>query len=137
MSVQSLAAAASFLRHFNRFYTARIGVLDRHLLGSGRSLAEARVLFELSRSDELTASDFVWKLGIDGGYLSRMLNGFEKDGLLERRPSPKDRRVSHLVLTQKGHTAFAALDRLSQSSAEALLEPLNETERQRLVAAMR
>jgi DNA-binding MarR family transcriptional regulator/GNAT superfamily N-acetyltransferase len=129
--------AASSLRHFNRFYTAEIGALDRDLLGSGRSLSEARVLFELAHNDELTASDFVGKLGIDGGYLSRMLSGFEKEGLLERRPSARDRRVSHLALTKKGRAVFAALDRLSQDAAEALLQPLGEAQQQRLVAAMR
>jgi DNA-binding MarR family transcriptional regulator/GNAT superfamily N-acetyltransferase len=137
MHPQPVRSAAKSLRHFNRFYTAQIGVLDRYLLGSGRSLSEARVLFELAQSDELTASDFVWKLGIDGGYLSRMLNGFEKEGLLQRRPSAKDRRVSHLVLTKKGHAVFATLDGLSQASAEALLEPLGEAKQQRLVTAMR
>ncbi len=137
MSVASIARAAQSLRHFNRFYTAQIGVLDRYLLGSGRSLSEARVLYELAHSDHLTASDFVWKLGIDGGYLSRMLSGFEKEGLLERRLSEKDRRVSHLVLTKRGRAAFTALDRLSQAAAEALLGPLGEAQQQRLLAAMR
>ena len=137
MSVASIARAAQSLRHFNRFYTAQIGVLDRYLLGSGRSLFEARVLYELAHSDHLTASDFVWKLGIDGGYLSRMLSGFEKEGLLERRLSEKDRRVSHLVLTKRGRAAFTALDRLSQAAAEALLGPLGNAQQRRLLAAMR
>jgi DNA-binding MarR family transcriptional regulator/GNAT superfamily N-acetyltransferase len=136
MPSQSSTAAAS-LRHFNRFYTAQIGAVDRDLLGSGRSLSEARVLFELAHNDELTASDFVEKLGIDAGYLSRMLSGFEKEGLLERRPSPKDRRVSLLALTKKGRAVFAALDRLSQDAAEALLQPLGEAQQKRLVGAMR
>ncbi len=136
MSAPSLESTAGHLRHFNRFYTAQIGVLDRHLLGSGRSLSEARVLYELAHNDQLTAGDFVWKLGIDGGYLSRMLNGFEKEGLLERRPSKTDRRVSHLALTEAGRTAFAMLDRLSQASAETLLRPLGEAQQQRLITAM-
>ena len=136
MQATSLPRSAGQLRHFNRFYTRQIGVLDRELLGSGRSLTEARVLYELAHGGSLTASDFVWRFGIDGGYLSRMLSGFEKEGLLERKPSEKDRRVSELVLTAKGHAAYAALDRLSQSASEALLQPLGEPERQRLLAAM-
>jgi DNA-binding MarR family transcriptional regulator/GNAT superfamily N-acetyltransferase len=136
MQADPLLQSASRLRHFNRFYTSQIGLLDRELLGSGRSLTEARVLYELAHNDGLTASDFVSRLGIDGGYLSRMLSGFEKEGLLERRPSRKDRRVSQLVLTKKGRAAYAALDRLSQTAAEALLRPLGEPARRNLLAAM-
>jgi DNA-binding MarR family transcriptional regulator/N-acetylglutamate synthase-like GNAT family acetyltransferase len=136
MQAPPLPQSAGRLRHFNRFYTRQIGLLDRELLGSGRSLTEARVLYELAHSDRLTASDFIWKLGIDGGYLSRMLSGFEKEGLIERRPSQTDKRVSHLVLTGNGRAAFAALDGLSQTAAEALLRPLSEHRRERLLAAM-
>jgi DNA-binding MarR family transcriptional regulator/GNAT superfamily N-acetyltransferase len=136
MQDQSLAAIAGQLRRFNRFYTREIGVLDRHLFGSGYSLSEARVLYELAHGDKLTASDFVWRLGIDGGYLSRMLNAFEKDGLLVKRASETDRRVSYLALTEKGRAAYAGLDHVSQAAAEARLRPLGEARRQRLVAAM-
>ncbi len=110
MSAQSLAAAAEAVRHFNRFYTAQIGVLDRDLLGSGRSLSEARVLYELATREPLTAGDLTRSLGLDPGYLSRMLAGFEKEGLLERRRSAEDGRVSHLALTSKGRAVYAELD---------------------------
>ncbi len=136
MQAAPLPQSALSLRHFNRFYTRQIGLLDRSLLGSGRSLTEARVLYELAHNGGLTASDFVWKFGIDGGYLSRMLSSFEKEGLLEKAPSAKDKRVSHLVLTDKGRATYAALDRLSQTAAEALLSPLGAAERARLLAAM-
>jgi DNA-binding MarR family transcriptional regulator/GNAT superfamily N-acetyltransferase len=137
MSAIPLPQSAGRLRHFNRFYTRQIGLLDRSLNGSGRSLAEARVLYELAHNENLTASDFVGKFGIDGGYLSRMLRDFEKEKLLEKRPSKTDRRVTHLVLTENGHALFATLDRLSQSAAEVLLTPLAEPQRERLLAAMR
>jgi DNA-binding MarR family transcriptional regulator/GNAT superfamily N-acetyltransferase len=137
MQTDLLPQSASRLRHFNRFYTRQIGLFDRAIPGSGFSLAEARVLYEMAHNAHLTASDFVWKFGMDGGYLSRMLRGFEKEGLLDRRTSPTDRRVSHLVLTRKGHEVFAALDRTSQAAAEALLGPLPAQRRQRLLAAMR
>ena len=136
MPIPPLPESAGSLRRFNRFYTRQIGLLDRSLLGSGRSLTEARVLYELAHSDQLAASDFVWKFGIDGGYLSRMLSSFEKEGLLKKRPSETDRRVSHLVLTRKGHALFATLDCLSQAAAEALLKPLPDPQRRRLLAAM-
>lgn len=136
MPPSALADAAARMRHFNRFYTLQIGVLDRSLNGSGRSLAEARVLYELAHGDSLTASDFVWRFGIDGGYLSRMLRAFEEEGLLEKRPSKTDRRINHLVLTEKGHAVYATLDRLSQAAAEAALRDLPDAGRHRLMAAM-
>jgi DNA-binding MarR family transcriptional regulator/N-acetylglutamate synthase-like GNAT family acetyltransferase len=132
----TLPHSAGRVRHFNRFYTRQIGLFDRALPGSGFSLAEARVLYELAHGDGLTASDFVWKFGMDGGYLSRMLRGFESQGLLERRTSPKDRRISHLVLTKKGRATFATLDRISQEAVEKLLGPLPEPQQGRLLAAM-
>ena len=136
MSAQSLTAAAGALRHFNRFYTAQIGVLDRDLLGSGRSLSEARVLYELATREPLTAGELTRSLGLDPGYLSRMLAGFEKEALLERRRSVEDGRVSHLALTAKGRTAYAGLDRLSQAAAETLVARLAGDARNEVLAAL-
>jgi DNA-binding MarR family transcriptional regulator/GNAT superfamily N-acetyltransferase len=136
METGSLAEAATKLRHFNRFYTARIGVLDRDLLGSGWSLSEARVLYELASHDELTASELMQNLSMDAGYLSRMLKRFEKSGLIEKRVSEVDRRSSHIALTRKGRSCFAVLDRLSQKAAETLLEPVPNRERGDLLDAL-
>jgi DNA-binding MarR family transcriptional regulator len=86
MSAIPLPQSAGRLRHFNRFYTRQIGLLDRSLNGSGRSLAEARVLYELAHNENLTASDFVGKFGMDGGYLSRMLRDFEKESCSKSGP---------------------------------------------------
>jgi DNA-binding MarR family transcriptional regulator/GNAT superfamily N-acetyltransferase len=137
MCAQSLAAAAEAVRHFNRFYTAQIGVLDRDLLGSGRSLSEARVLYELATREPLTAGDVSRSLGLDPGYLSRMLAGFEKEGLLERRRSAEDGRVSHLALTSKGRTLYAELDARSQNAAETLVSRLDGEVREELLGALR
>jgi DNA-binding MarR family transcriptional regulator/N-acetylglutamate synthase-like GNAT family acetyltransferase len=137
MSAQSLTAAAGALRHFNRFYTAQIGVLDRDLLGSGRSLSEARVLYELATREALTAGDLTRGLGLDPGYLSRMLASFEKEGLLERRRSADDGRVSHLALKAKGRVAYAELDKLSQAAAETLVSRFDGEVRDEVLAALR
>lgn len=136
MRDQSLTAAAGALRHFNRFYTAQIGVLDRDLLGSRRSLSEARVLYELAMRQPLTSGDLTRSLGLDAGYLSRMLAGFEKEGLVERRRSAEDGRVSHLALTAKGRESFGALDALSQNAAETLVSSLSAPARAELLAAL-
>ena len=137
MCAQSLAAAAEAVRHFNRFYTAQIGVLDRDLFGSGRSLSEARVLYELATREPLTAGDLSRSLGLDPGYLSRMLAGFEKEGLLERRRSAEDGRVSHLALTANGRAVYAELDARSQTAAEALVSRLAGEVREEVLGALR
>ncbi len=137
MSDRSLTSAAGALRHFNRFYTAQIGVLDRDLLGSGRSLSEARVLYELAHRDGLTAADLSMGLAMDRGYLSRMLARFEKEGLIERQRSESDGRASHLALTEDGRAAYGRLDRLSQSAAEAVLAPLAGGQRAAFLDALR
>lgn len=137
MCAQSLTTTSGSLRHFNRFYTAQIGVLDRDLLGSGHSLAEARILYELATNGRVTASDLAETLSMDRGYLSRVLTRFERGGLIERNRSPDDGRVQFLELTDEGQQIFAKLDALSQSATESMLSPLSTDERDRLLGALR
>lgn len=124
------------VREFNRFYTQRIGVLTEAYLQSPFSLTEARVIYELACHDAATATDLCKKLGVDAGYLSRILRGFKKRGLIEAQPSGADRRLSLLKLTASGRQAFAFLDSHSQNEIEALLNRLRVEDRNRLVAAM-
>jgi DNA-binding MarR family transcriptional regulator/N-acetylglutamate synthase-like GNAT family acetyltransferase len=123
------------LRRFNRFYTQRIGVLVEGLLSSPFSLTEARVLYELAREDQLTATQLCRSLEVDAGYLSRILRGFERRGFVERAPSPTDRRVVRLSLTAQGREAFTPLDARSQAQIGDLLGRLPEDDQVRLVAA--
>src|SRR5689334_7443005 len=90
------------VRHFNRFYTRQIGVLQEGWLKSPFSLTEVRVLYELAHQDDLTATELGRELGLDASYLSRILSGFEKRGLIERTPSATDGRQTHLRLTKPG-----------------------------------
>ncbi|MFC3228259.1 GNAT family N-acetyltransferase [Marinibaculum pumilum] len=124
------------MRRFNRFHTQRIGVLDEGLLQSGFTLAEARVLFELAHHDGLTASQLCRDLGLDQGYLSRILTRFQKRGLLARRTAEADRRQALLSLTASGWDAFAPLDRASQDQAALLLRGLSAADRADLCRAM-
>ncbi|HTV46368.1 MAG TPA: bifunctional helix-turn-helix transcriptional regulator/GNAT family N-acetyltransferase [Stellaceae bacterium] len=125
------------LRGFNRFYTQRIGVLQEGLLSSPFSLTEARVLYELAGADQLTASQLGKSLELDAGYLSRILRGFERRGLICRDTSPNDRRVALLSLTAQGREAFAPLEARSQAQIGTLLRDLSDGEQARLVAAAR
>lgn len=124
------------VRRFSRFYTRRIGVLHEGLLQSPFSLAEGRVLYELAHRENLTASALSKELGLDAGYLSRILGGFEAKGLLEKVPSQADGRQSLLRLTEAGRAAFAPLDSRSQEEIGAMLAALSEPEQRRLVAAL-
>jgi DNA-binding MarR family transcriptional regulator/GNAT superfamily N-acetyltransferase len=133
---KSVSARIDAVRRFNRFYTRKIGVLRKGYLGSPFSLAEARVLYELDRRKDTTASEIAAALDLDQGYLSRLLQQFEKRGLVTRKASKDDARRSHLSLTARGKKAFAPLDVRSQNDAVDLLAKLPETEQKRLVSAM-
>jgi DNA-binding MarR family transcriptional regulator/GNAT superfamily N-acetyltransferase len=124
------------VRRFNRFYTRQIGVLRKNFLDSPYSLAEVRVLYEIGRRRLPTASDVGRALGLDAGYLSRVLRNFEKSGLVERSASPHDRRRSYLALSMRGKKAFAPLEARSQRDVGTMLANLKPADQARMVAAM-
>lgn len=124
------------VRRFNRFYTRQIGVLRKGYLDSPYSLGEMRVLYELWRGHDPTASDIARVLDLDAGYLSRVLRNFEKKGLISRETSSRDARQSHLTLTARGKKTFAPLEKKSQDQVADMLGQLDETEQTRLVGAM-
>jgi DNA-binding MarR family transcriptional regulator/GNAT superfamily N-acetyltransferase len=124
------------VRAFNRFYTRKLGVLDQHLLNSPFSLSEARVMYELAHRDDAAAKEIGIELGLDAGYLSRIVQTFDDNGLITRKPLPSDRRQYRLSLTAKGRQAFAKLDRSSHDEVAAMLGQLGAAERARMVNAM-
>jgi DNA-binding MarR family transcriptional regulator/GNAT superfamily N-acetyltransferase len=136
MHAAALEQRVAAVRRFNRFYTQKIGVLQEGLLESRFSLAEARVLYELARRDRPTASDIARELSLDPGYLSRILRGFQRRGLLRREASASDARQRRLSLTSAGRAAFAPLDARSRQDIGTLLDALPVAEQTRLVASM-
>jgi DNA-binding MarR family transcriptional regulator/GNAT superfamily N-acetyltransferase len=124
------------VREFNRFYTRVIGLLRPDLAGSQFGLTEARVLFEVAHSNGATASDLRRELGLDAGYLSRILGSFTTAGLVDRERCGEDGRRQIIRLTDAGQRAFADLDRLQVEAIHALLAPLDEPHRQELVTSM-
>ena len=123
------------VRSFNRLVTRRAGALEQDYLARGRPLGEARLLFEIGveGADARTLRD---RLGLDSGYLSRLLRSLRSQGLIELRGAPTDGRVRRAALTRKGQAELAAYDHLSDRLAVAILERLDGSERTRLVAAM-
>jgi DNA-binding MarR family transcriptional regulator/ribosomal protein S18 acetylase RimI-like enzyme len=137
MSKVGRKASVDAVRRFNRSWTRRIGVLREGLLHSPYSLAEVRVLFEIANRDEATASDLTRELGLDPGYLSRILTGLGQQGLVDRVPSETDGRRRLLSLTPEGEEAFALLDDRSREEVAEMLDRLSEEDRRRLLEAMR
>src|SRR3984893_14643260 len=124
------------VRRFNRFYTRKIGVLKERLLGSPLSLIEGRVLYELAQRELTTASELAQELGLDSGYLSRMLKSFEAKGVVTKHASKSDRRHILLTLTDQGREMFATIDVRSRDEIAALLRALPASHQAQLVAAL-
>ncbi|HEX6910499.1 MAG TPA: MarR family winged helix-turn-helix transcriptional regulator, partial [Longimicrobium sp.] len=123
------------VRRFHRLVTQRAGALEDHFLGRGRPLGESRVLWEIGR-DGADLRDLRARLGLDSGYLSRLVQSLASAGLVTLRAGPDDERVRRAGLTPAGLAEVEEMDRRSDHTAESILSPLTEPQRARLVAAM-
>ena len=130
------ASVVAAVRKFNRFYTRQIGVLEEGHLASPFSLTEVRVLYEIAQREAPTAAEIARELKLDSGYLSRLLNGFERRSLITRESSPTDARQSHLRLSSSGRTIWEDLNARASERIEAMLAPLPEERRQDITRAM-
>jgi DNA-binding MarR family transcriptional regulator/GNAT superfamily N-acetyltransferase len=128
---------AHAVRRFNRFYTRQIGALRRRFLDSPFPLAEVRIYYELAHRERPTAADLAKDLGLDAGYLSRMIRTLEQRGHLKKARSDSDGRQSILALTRPGREVFRAIDTRQQGEVAKLLTTLRISDRGRLLAAMR
>jgi DNA-binding MarR family transcriptional regulator/GNAT superfamily N-acetyltransferase len=124
------------VRGFSRFYTRKLGIIEPKLLDSQWTLQEARIIYEIAERKSCSATDLAGTLGLDAGYLSRTLQAMARRGVVARKPSKADRRVSDLALTAKGRAAFADLDGRSRRVVGALLGTLEPAERATIVNAM-
>jgi DNA-binding MarR family transcriptional regulator/GNAT superfamily N-acetyltransferase len=125
------------VRQFNRFYTQHLGVLKDGWLDSPFSLTQARVLYEVRQRGSSTATDIGRDLGLDAGYLSRVVTQFEKSGLIRKERSPTDGRQSFLSITAMGRKAMDHLERRTVQQIGDVLHRLSEPAQDRLVTAMR
>lgn len=137
MSTPLLIERAGVVRGFNRFYTQQIGVLQEHLLQSDYSLTEIRVMYELSSRGDLTSADLCHMLSLDAGYLSRLVGGLEKRGLIQKVRSVTDARAVQLHLSDLGRAVLAPLEQRTQNEVIALLDSLPEQQQHQLTEAMK
>ena len=127
--------AIAALRAFNRFHTRLVGALDAHYLDSDLTLAEARLLYEVANRREVLAAELQAELGLDAGYVSRILRRFESEGWISRSRG-SDARRRPIALTEAGRRKFEALDRESRARTGALIEKLPSVDRETLVRAL-
>jgi DNA-binding MarR family transcriptional regulator/N-acetylglutamate synthase-like GNAT family acetyltransferase len=125
------------VRSFSRFYTKQIHLLQEGVLDSPLSLTEARVLFELAHRENPTATEIAVELGLDAGYLSRILDAFVRRGYVKKQPSAGDRRQCHLSLSTLGRKTFTGLNAKSHREAAAMLGRLSESQQSELIASMK
>ncbi len=136
MTTPDLEQRVAAVRRFSRFYTRQLGLLRESLVETRFSLTELRVLYELAHRETVTASELAADLGLDHGYLSRILRRFGDDGLLKKTRAPNDARQSFISITAKGRKAFAPLNKGSHDQVAAMLEKLSPADQQRVVGAM-
>ena len=140
MTTSGIGARVHRLRAFNRFYTRRIGALQQRVDGSGFNLTESRILWELAdaaaNDAAPCAAELGRRLGLDAGYMSRLLRSLESRKLVRTRPSPLDARQRLLSLTAGGRRAFAQLDERTQADMTGLLSELPAPNQARLLQAM-
>jgi DNA-binding MarR family transcriptional regulator/predicted N-acetyltransferase YhbS len=135
VSEMSVEQQTATVRRFNRVYTQRIGALEDSFLGMGLPLPATRLMFEIG-SEPGTVRDLRARLGLDSGYLSRLLRRLESDGLIEVKPDPADRRRRVAALTGKGRERWTELEARSEDRARTLIDPLTPRQRTRLTAAL-
>lgn len=125
------------IRGFNRFYTNILGLLDRHIIDSGYSLTEARILFEISKTETCTANKLCALLGVDRGYMSKIVNKFEKEQLISRSASQSDSRNIEIHMTEQGKAVFHELESKAIAQVENLIANLGAADCEKLIASIR
>jgi DNA-binding MarR family transcriptional regulator/GNAT superfamily N-acetyltransferase len=130
------AEPIDIIRSFNRRYTRQLGLLDNGLLGSEFTLTEARVLYELANCEDSTATQIAGELGLDLGYMSRLIKKFGRRRYIKRKRSPIDARQSRLQLTERGRAVFDPLDRAARLQIAEMIAPMTPEQRSLLVSAM-
>jgi DNA-binding MarR family transcriptional regulator/GNAT superfamily N-acetyltransferase len=125
------------IRDFNRVYTNILGLLNAHILDSSYTLTEVRILLEINKTEDCTANILISKLNVDRGYMSRIIKGFESNGLIVKTGSKTDNRISFLMLTQKGKEILSNLEGKSDDQVKSLIEHLSNDHQRKLIESMK
>ena len=134
--MKATQATIDSMQNFNRFYTVRLGFLNQNYLGTGYSVTEMRILFEISESAAVTARYLCDLLRLDKSYISRIIRSMEQRGLVYREVSAADRRALELRLTALGKQEIDRLNAATAMNIETMLDPFDEAEQQMLCDAM-
>ena len=124
------------VRMFNRFYTSVIGLVDNHILNSKYSLPEVRIMYEVYNNPGITASDLINQIGMDKGYLSRILKHFKNKGIICKTLSSNDKRATVISLSKKGIAEFKVLDKASEKQISKVFKALSDKDCNRLIQCM-
>jgi DNA-binding MarR family transcriptional regulator len=116
------------IRRFNRIVAEGIGTLTDHFLGRGRPYGESRVLWEIG-TEGADIRELRDRLGLDSGYVSRLLRSLQRQKLVRVTIGKSDRRVRRVELTAAGRRERRVLDSRSDALAQRMLEPLTEKQR--------
>src|SRR4051812_14598612 len=129
------SAAIAQVRRFNRLVTQRVGALDDHFLGRDRPLGESRLLYEIG-AEGADLRELRRRLGLDSGYVTRLVQTLEEQGLIRLSPGADDQRLRRARWTAAGRREVREMNRRADEAAAGLLDPLTPAQRARLVAAM-
>lgn len=136
MAQASDPAQIAAIRAFNRFYTARLGLLRKRHLDGDFSLTEARTLYEIGANPGLTARTLRNTLELDAGYISRTLASLQKRRLIRQTPSKQDGREKHLSLTATSERAVGKLNQQSEAQIQEILAAISADQRNELTATL-
>lgn len=124
------------IRKFNRFYTVQLGYLNQNYLGSGFSVTETRILFEVNSADGISAKELCSLLQLDKSYMSRMIRSFEKNGIIRREVSKSDKRANCIFLTEKGKTEVSRLIGITNENIFKIVAEMDDKSCSQICAAM-
>lgn len=124
------------IRKFNRFYTLQLGFLNQNYLGTGFSVTETRILFEINSKDGISAKELCDCLQLDKSYMSKIIRSFEKGGIISREISESDKRANRISLTEKGHTEVSRLIDTTNDSIWGIVVQMDDKSRSQVCSAM-